>query len=70
MKNKVTAIIGGKSFTFVVSESHEYIGKNVVKVTYEGGTSFLLNFDHNNEVTVKDGGKEYTIASLDFIKVS
>ena len=40
----------------------------IVKVTYEGGTAFILNYN-NFEITVVDGGKTYTIGALDFVKV-
>jgi len=40
----------------------------IVKVTYEGGTAFILNYN-NFEITVEDGGKTYTIGALDFVKV-
>lgn len=49
---------------------HEYLERNVVKVTYEGGTSFILNYNHDDEVTVTDGGKEYVVEPLWFVKVS
>jgi hypothetical protein len=45
--------------------NHEFLDKNVVKVTYDGGTAFILNYN-NNEVTV-DG---YTIEAEQFVKVS
>ncbi|MBQ8552114.1 MAG: hypothetical protein IJ428_04795 [Clostridia bacterium] len=40
----------------------------IVKVTYEGGTAFILNYN-NFEITVEDDGKTYTIAALDFVEV-
>ena len=40
----------------------------IVKVTYEGGTSFILNYN-NFEITVADGGKTYTIGALDYVKI-
>ncbi len=40
----------------------------IVKVTYEGGVSFILNYN-NFEITVEDGGKTYTVGALDFVKV-
>ncbi len=40
----------------------------IVKVTYEGGKAFILNYN-NFEITVEDGGKTYTIGALDFVKV-
>jgi len=49
---------------------HEFLGRNIVKVTYEGGTSFILNYFHEDEVTVTDGGREYTVPPLDFIKIN
>lgn len=39
----------------------------IVKVTYEGGTSFILNYN-NFEITVEDGGKTYTIGALEYVK--
>ncbi|MCL2774204.1 MAG: DUF5696 domain-containing protein [Oscillospiraceae bacterium] len=45
--------------------NHEILAKNIVKVTYEGGTAFILNYN-NNEVTI-DG---YTIPAEQFVKVS
>ena len=44
---------------------HRFLAKNVVKVTYEGGTSFVLNYNNFEEVTF-DG---QTIAPLSFIKI-
>ncbi|MCI8389028.1 MAG: hypothetical protein HFE63_11275 [Clostridiales bacterium] len=38
----------------------------IVKVTYEGGKSFILNYN-NFEITVEDNGKTYTIGALDFV---
>jgi len=49
---------------------HEYIAINIVKITYEGGTSFILNYNHDDPVTVQDGGKEYIIDPLGFVKLS
>ncbi len=40
----------------------------IVKVTYEGGKSFILNYN-SFEITVEDNGKTYTIGALDFVKV-
>lgn len=40
----------------------------IVKVTYEGGTSFILNYN-NFEITVVDGGKTYTIGALGYVKI-
>lgn len=40
----------------------------IVKVTYEGGTAFILNYN-NFDITVTDNGKTYTIGALDFVKV-
>jgi hypothetical protein len=44
---------------------HEYLDKNIVQVTYDGGTSFILNYN-SDEVTVNG----YKIGPLDFVKVS
>lgn len=38
----------------------------IVKVTYEGGKSFILNYN-NFEITVEDDGRTYTIGALDFV---
>jgi hypothetical protein len=46
--------------------NHEFLDKNVVKVTYEGGISFILNYNHFAEVTV-DG---QVIGPQDFIRVN
>lgn len=40
----------------------------IVKVTYEGGTAFILNYN-NFEITVEDGGKTYTVGALGYVKV-
>jgi len=45
---------------------HEYLETNVVKVTYEGGTAFILNYNHFDEVTVQG----HTIEPLGFKKIS
>ena len=57
----------------VVEEGYAYTkytsdDGRIVKVTYEGGTTFILNYN-NFEITVADGGKTYTIGALDFVKV-
>ncbi len=38
----------------------------IVKVTYEGNKSFILNYN-NFKITVEDNGKTYTIDALDFV---
>ncbi|MCL1859461.1 MAG: DUF5696 domain-containing protein [Oscillospiraceae bacterium] len=48
---------------------HEFLALNVVKVTYEGGTSFILNYN-SAETTVTDGSKEYVLEPMWFLKVS
>ncbi len=40
----------------------------IVKVTYEGGTSFILNYN-NFAITVVDGETTYTVEALGFVKV-
>ena len=50
--------------------NHEFLGNNIVKVTYEGGTAFLLNYNHDDEMTVEDGGRNYVIEPLGFAKLS
>ncbi len=40
----------------------------IVKVTYEGGTAFILNYN-NFDITVVDDGKTYTIGALNYVKV-
>ena len=57
--NEVLAPVKAKLIT-----NHEIIERNVVKVTYEGGTSFILNYNGEKEVTVD--GK--VIEPLGFIK--
>jgi hypothetical protein len=57
----------------VVEEGYAYTkytsdDGRIIKVTYEGGTTFILNYN-NFEITVADGGKTYTIGALDFVKV-
>ena len=46
--------------------SHEYLDRDTVKMTYEGGTTFILNYNHDDEVTVEG----HTIAPLDFVKIN
>jgi hypothetical protein len=46
--------------------NHEIIERNVVRVTYEGGTSFILNYNGVKEVTVE--GK--TVEPLGFVKLN
>jgi hypothetical protein len=41
----------------------------IVKVTYEGGTIFYLNYN-NFEVTIVDGGKTYNIPEFGFIRIN
>lgn len=38
----------------------------IVKVTYEDGTAFILNYN-NFDITVEDDGKTYSVAPLDFV---
>ena len=45
---------------------HEFPEANVVKVTYEGGVSFILNYNHEDEVTV-DG---VVVPARDFVRVN
>jgi hypothetical protein len=45
---------------------HEFLERNVVQVTYEGGISFILNYNHFDEITVQG----HTIAPLDFARVN
>ena len=57
----------------VVEEGYAYTkytsdDGRIIKVTYEGGTTFILNYN-NFEITVADGGKTYTIGALDFVKI-
>ncbi len=40
----------------------------IVKVTYEGGTAFILNYN-NFAITVEDNGETYTVDALDFVVV-
>ena len=40
----------------------------IVKVTYEGGTAFILNYN-NFAITVEDNGETYTVDALDFVAV-
>jgi len=49
---------------------HEFLQRNVVKVTYEGGTVFVLNYNYENEVTVTVDGKEYVVKPFDFITIN
>ncbi len=56
-----------------VEEGYEYTkytsdDGRIIKVTYEGGTSFILNYN-NFEITVNDGGKTHTVGALGFVKV-
>ena len=57
----------------VVTEGYQYTkytsdDGRIVKVTYEGGKSFILNYN-NFEITVVDDGTTYTIGALDFVQV-
>ena len=45
---------------------HEFLERNVVQVTYEGGTSFVLNYNHFDEITAHG----HTVAPLSFVKVN
>lgn len=40
----------------------------IVKVTYEGGKAFILNYN-NFEITVEDDGNKYSVGALDFVVV-
>ena len=41
---------------------------SIVSVTYEDGTTFLLNYN-SFEVTTSFGGKTYTIGAFDFATI-
>ncbi len=66
-----SGVIGGKTDggndEYVYTKYTSDDGR-IVKVTYEGGVSFILNYN-NFEITVEDGGKTYTVGALDFVKV-
>ena len=55
--------LNGYNYTKYTSDD----GK-IVKVTYEGGRTFILNYN-NFEITVDYNGKTYTIGALDFVIV-
>jgi hypothetical protein len=45
--------------------NHEFLANNVVRVTYENGTSFILNY---NDAYVEVEGR--TVEPLSFIKIN
>jgi hypothetical protein len=51
-----------KDVRYKLIVDHEFLAVNVVKVTYEGGTSFILNY--NNETIEAEG---HMIAPLEFV---
>lgn len=59
-----------KDVKYVSIVAHQFLDKNnkVVKVTYENGTSFYINY-LLKDYTVTDGDKTYTIPAENFIKV-
>ena len=44
---------------------HVFLGANIAKVTYEGGVSFILNY--NNETVTAEG---HTIEPLSFVRIN
>jgi hypothetical protein len=54
-----------KDVRYKLMTDHEFLATNVVKVTYEGGVSFILNY--NNETVEAQG---YTIAPLEFVRIN
>lgn len=64
-------IVGGDTEEEVDPDAYVYTkytsnDGRIVKVTYEGGKAFILNYN-NFEVTVEDNGKTYSIGALDFV---
>lgn len=54
-----------KDVRYKLIVDHEFLATNIVKVTYEGGTSFILNY--NNEVVEAEG---HTLGPLEFVKIN
>jgi hypothetical protein len=54
-----------KDLRYKLIVDHEFLAVNVVKVTYEGGTSFILNY--NNETIQAEG---HTIEPLQFVRIN
>jgi len=60
--NNINGLLGPVKAKLITN--HEILERNVIRVTYEGGTVFVLNYNGDKEVTVD--GK--TIAPLGFVK--
>jgi hypothetical protein len=53
---------------YVVPDKYKTVSGSVVRVEYEGGVNFILNYN-SYAITVEYDGQEYEIAGLDFVRI-
>lgn len=52
----------------IVPDKYKTVSGSVVRVEYEGGVNFILNYN-SYAITVEYDGQEYEIAGLDFVRI-
>lgn len=52
----------------IVPDKYKTVSGSVVRVEYEGGVNFILNYN-SYAITVEYDGQEYEIAALDFVRI-
>ena len=50
------------------TQKYETVSGSVVRVEYENGTSFIINYN-SYDVTVTYGGETYEVEALNFVRV-
>ena len=53
---------------YVVPDKYKTVSGSVVRVEYEGGVNFILNYN-SYAITVEYDGQTYEIAGLDFVRI-
>ena len=53
---------------YIVPDKYKTVSGSVVRVEYEGGVNFILNYN-SYAITVEYDGQEYEIAGLDFVRI-
>lgn len=53
----------------IVPDKYKTVSGSVVRVEYEGGVNFILNYN-SYAITVEYDGQEYEIAALDFVRIN
>ena len=53
---------------YIVPDKYKTVSGSVVRVEYEGGVNFILNYN-SYAITVEYDGQEYEIAGLGFVRI-